>query len=176
MKILIKGFITAAIVIFCSLPAATAAGEAGFNRSGDAVTGKYVSYLFDRNTISGFILDISNISGAVASYRQVGIFRGNNSTGVEIHDNRAGTMLINTRQTAGAGAAQNLSNITKYRLKINVSLGGNVTLEKKYAGTLTIRNTYNSTPPGVKFQPDGNVNITENNILADVNNSLRGGK
>lgn len=160
MTALKTGLFIAVVVISGSLSAA--AGDAGFNKSGDAVSGKYVSYSLDRNNSSINGYTISSSGSTVLWFDSITVSGFNAEAGVDIHDNSMGTMLIDTVQAAGAGASQRPGNYTKYRLKINISLGGNVTLEKKYAGTIT-RTDASQNAQGqstVTFQPASNVNIT----------------
>jgi hypothetical protein len=125
-----------------------------FEGENDAVSGKYVSYIFNINestfsdyslndtvwfnriTISGFTPGNTSISGPVARYRQEGEFGQKHSIEVEIHDNRMGTMLLDIRQFEDIyGKIRDyLAGKPRQRLLINVSRDGNVTLDADESG------------------------------------------
>lgn len=158
-----------------------------FEGNNDAVAGKYVSYLFDRNasaytgysisdsesttrwfnkiSIKGFTAENSSITGPVARYRQNGKFGEQHSVYVEIHDNKMGTTLIDVRQFEDiyGKIREYLMNQPRERLKINVSAEKNVTLEGKEEGNLTslyINESWKDWPE-VTFEPADGVNVTE---------------
>lgn len=130
-----------------------------FEENNDAVSGKYVSYLFDRNdsffmgysinnsvsatlwfsniTISNFKAENISVSGSIANYSQSEIFGLRHYVDVEIHDNMMGTMLFDIRESGDiyARVREYMLNRTPNRLRINVSLENNVTLEIKNTGT-----------------------------------------
>lgn len=130
-----------------------------FDENNDAVSGKYVSYLFDRNdsffmgysinnsesttlwfsniTISNFKAENISVSGSIANYSQSEIFGLRHYVDVEIHDNMMGTMLFDIRESGDiyARVREYMLNRTPNRLRINVSLDNNVTLESKNTGT-----------------------------------------
>ncbi len=164
-----------------------------FEGNNDAVSGKYVSYLFDRNasvfigysindslsttlwfnkiTIKGFTAENSSVSGPIARYQQEGKFGEVHYVEVEIHDNRMGIMLIDIRQFEDIfGKVRDyLMNKPRERLKINVSREKNVTLERKQTGNVTpfyFNESWGSWPE-VTFELANNVNVTE------INNGYR---
>lgn len=164
-----------------------------FEGDNDAVAGKYVSYLFDRNasaftgysiygsesttlwfkkiSIKGFTAENVSITGPVARYRQGRKFGEQHSVYVEIHDNKMGTMLLDIRQFEDiyGKVREYLASRPRERLKINVSSEHNVTLERKGAGNLTpfyINESWKSWPE-VTFEPANDVNVTE------INNGYR---
>lgn len=158
-----------------------------FEGNNDAVSGKYVSYLFDRNasafigysinnsesitlwfnkiTIKGFTADNSSVSGPIARYQQGGKFGEQHSVSVEIHDNKMGTMLLDIRQFEDIyGKVRDyLMNKPRDRLKINVSSEQNVIIERKETGDLTpfyFNESWTSWPE-ITFEPANGVNVTE---------------
>ncbi len=153
----------------------------------DAVFGKYVSYLFERNnsafigysvsgsesttiwfnriTISNFAPENISVIGAVAKYQQSREFGKRHQIEVKIQDNMMGSMLIDVRQFEDiyAKVREYLLNKPKERLKINVSVDKNVTLESKSTGTQTqfyINESWKAQPK-VTFEVATGVNVTE---------------
>lgn len=164
-----------------------------FEGNNDAISGKYVSFLFDRNasafigysinynesttlwfnkiTIKDFKAENSSIMGPIAKYQQGRKFGERHFVGVEIHDNKMGTMLIDVREFEDiyAKVREYLMNKPRERLKINVSREKNVTLESKETGTTTqyyINESWKVWPE-VTFELANNVNVTE------INNGFR---
>ncbi len=165
-----------------------------FEGNNDAVSGKYVSFLFERNesafigysindsqsttlwfnkiTIKNFTADNSSLLGSVATYQQGEKFGKNHAIEVEIHDNRMGTMLIDVREFEDIFAKVReylLNRTTMERLKINVSREKNVTLESRETGTKTqyyINESWKVWPE-VTFELANNVNVT------GINNGFR---
>lgn len=158
-----------------------------FEGNNDAVAGKYVSYLFDRNasafigysiydsesatlwfnkiSIKGFTSENSSISGPIATYRQGGKFGEQHSTDIRIYDNKMGTMLLDIRQFEDiyGKVREYLMNKPRERLRINVSREKNVTIERKGAGNLTpfyINESWKGWPE-ITFEPANGVNVTE---------------
>lgn len=160
-----------------------------FDGNNDAVSGKYVSYFFDRNAsvfigysikntlwfnniiISGFTAENTSILDSVAKYEQGLKFGEQHHIAVDIHDNIMGTMLLDIRQFEDiyAKAREYLSNKPRERLKINVSLDKNVTIERKSTGNITplVINESWKAWPEVTFELANNVNVTE------INNGFR---
>lgn len=158
-----------------------------FEGKNDVISGKYVSFLFDRNsssfieysiyddistvlwfnkiTISGFSAESTSISGAIAKYQQGRKFGEKHSIGVEIHDNRMGTMLIDIRQFEDiyAKVREYLMGKPRERLKINVSKDMNVTIKRKEEGNLTplYFNESWKNWPEVTFELAKGVNVTQ---------------
>jgi len=157
-----------------------------FEGNNDAVSGKYVSYLFDRNistfigysvfdsesmtvwfnkiSIKGFNTENSSITGPIARYSQGRKFGEQHSVNIEIHDNKMGTMLLDIRQFEDiyGKVREYLMSKPRERLKINVSREHNVTLERKGAGNLTpfyINESWKSWPE-ITFEPANDVNVT----------------
>ncbi len=164
-----------------------------FEGDNDAVAGKYVSYLFDRNasaftgysiygtesttlwfnkiSIKGFTAENVSITGPIARYRQGRKFGEQHAVEVEIHDNRMGTMLIDIRQFEDiyGKVREYLMSKPRERLRINVSREKNVTIERKSAGNLTplfINESWKGWPE-VTFEPANDVNVSE------INNGYR---
>ncbi len=164
-----------------------------FDGNNDAVSGKYVSFLFDRNAsafigysindsesttlwfdniiIKNFTAENSSVSGSIVKYRQSQKFGVRHFVEVEIHDNRMGTMLLDVRESGDiySKVREYLLNRTRERLKINVSREKNVTLERNTTGTTTqyyINESWKVWPE-VIFEPASNVNVTE------INNGFR---
>jgi hypothetical protein len=164
-----------------------------FEEKNQAVSGKYVSYLFDNNysafmgysinnsesttiwfnriNISGFKAENISISGSVARYFQNSKFGRQHYIGFEMHDNKMGTMLVDIREFEDVFAIirEYLMNRTPERLKINVSADHNVTLEAKETGTTTkyyIDKSWKDWPE-VTFELPGDV------IVTDINNGFR---
>lgn len=164
-----------------------------FEGTTDAVAGKYVSYLFDRNasaftgysiygsesttlwfnkiSIKGFTAENASIRGPIVRYQQGRKFGEQHSVYVEIHDNKMGTMLLDIRQFEDiyGKVREYLTSKPRERLKINVSREHNVTMERKGAGNLTpfyINESWKSLPE-VTFEPANDVNVSE------INNGYR---
>lgn len=160
-----------------------------FEGNNDAVSGKYVSYLFDRNasafigysinnnestniwfnriTIKDFKAENLSIMGQIAKYQQGQKFGKNHSVLVEIHDNRMGTMLIDVRQFEDiyAKVREYLMNKPRDRLRINVSRENNVTMERNATGNMTqfyINESWKSWPELI-IETANDVNTTEIN-------------
>lgn len=164
-----------------------------FDGNNDAVSGKYVSFLFDRNAsafigysindsesttlwfdniiIENFTAENSSVSGSIVKYRQSQKFGVRHFVEVEIHDNRMGTMLLDIRESGDiySKVREYLLNRTRERLKINVSRENNVTIERNNTGTATqyyINESWKFWPE-VIFEPASNVNVT------GINNGFR---
>jgi hypothetical protein len=164
-----------------------------FEEKNQAVSGKYVSYLFDNNYsdfrgysvnnsesetiwfnkiyISNFTADNISVSGSVARYIQNMEFGQQQYIDVEMHDNKMGTMLVDLRplEDIYSTARELLMNQTPERLKINVSAELNVTLERKETGTTTkyyINQSWKEWPEVTFELPDGV-------IVTDINNGFR---
>lgn len=158
-----------------------------FEGNNDAVSGKYVSYLFDRNasafigysinnsesttlwfdkiTIKGFNAEKISVSGPIARYQQDGKFGEQHHIGVEIHDNRMGTMFIDVKlfEDTYIKVKEYLATRPKERFKVNVSLNRNVTIEINNTGNVTpiIINESWRTWPEVTFELANEVKVTE---------------
>ncbi|MFZ3059141.1 MAG: hypothetical protein WA102_05310 [Candidatus Methanoperedens sp.] len=164
-----------------------------FEEKNQAVSGKYVSYLFDNNysafigysinnsesttiwfnriNISGFKAENISISGSVARYFQNMKFGRQHYIGFEMHDNKMGTTLIDIREFEDVFATvrEYLMNKTPERLKINVSADHNVTLEVKETGTTA---KYYIDKSWTEW-PDVTFELPDDVIATDINNGFR---
>ncbi len=164
-----------------------------FEEKNQAVSGKYVSYLFDNNYstfmgyaiknsesetvwfnkiyISNFTVEKISISGSVARYFQNMKFGRWHYVGVEMHDNKMGTMLLDIREVEDiySSVREYLMNRTPERLRINVSADNNVTLEVKETGTTTKYYIDKSW----KDWPDVTFELANDVIVTDFNNGFR---
>jgi len=158
-----------------------------FDGINDAVSGKYVSYLFDRNdsafmgysikdsesitvwfnkiSIKNFTAENINISGPVIQYTQAQVFGKSHYINVEIHDNRMGSMLIDVREFEDiyAKVREYLLNLPRQRLEINVSRDLNVTFKRNATGSrpqFFINDSWRAWPE-VTFELANDVNATE---------------
>lgn len=160
-----------------------------FDGNNDAVSGKYVNFLFDRNAsafmgysindsesttfwfdniiIKNFTADTSSVSGSIVKYQQSQKFGVLHFVEVEMHDNRMGTLVLDGRESRDiySKIRDYLLNRARERLKINVSRDKNVTLEINNTGTTTqyyIKDSWKVWPE-VIFELANNVNVTEMN-------------
>ncbi len=160
-----------------------------FDGNNDAVSGKYVNFLFDRNAsafrgysindsesttfwfdniiIKNFTADTSSVSGSIVKYQQSQKFGVLHFVEVEMHDNRMGTLVLDGRESRDiySKIRDYLLNRARERLKINVSRDKNVTLEINNTGTTTqyyIKDNWKVWPE-VIFELANNVNVTEMN-------------
>lgn len=164
-----------------------------FEGKSDAILGKHVSFLFDMEasafkeysindldsttlwfnkiTIKNFKPDNSSISGPIAKYQQNRKFGERHSIDVEIHNNKMGTMFIDIRQFEDiyGKVAQYLMNRPREKLKINVSIEKNVTIERKGSGNLPplyINESWKALPE-ITFELPDDVNVI------GINNGFR---
>ncbi len=164
-----------------------------FEEKNKAVSGKYVSYLFDNNYsafmgysinnsesetvwfnkiyISNFTAENISISGSVAKYFQNMKFGRQHYIGFEMHDNKMGTMLVDIREFEDVftRVREYLLNRTPERLRINVSGDNNVTLERKETGTAAKYYIDQSW----KDWPDVTFELSDGVIATDINNGFR---
>jgi hypothetical protein len=164
-----------------------------FEEKSKAVSGKYVSYLFDNNYsafmgysinnsesetvwfnkiyISNFTAENISVSGSVARYFQNMKFGRKHYIGFEMHDNKMGTMLVDIREIEDiySKVREYLLNMTPERLRINVSADLNVTLERKETGTTAKYYIDQSW----KEWPDVTFELPDDVIVTDINNGFR---
>lgn len=164
-----------------------------FEEKNKAVSGKYVSYLFDNNHsafmgysinnsesetvwfnkiyISNFTAENISISGSVARYFQNMKFGRQHYIGFEMHDNKMGTMLVDIREIEDiySKVREYLLNRTPQRLRINVSAEMNVTLEGKETGTTAKYYIDQSW----KEWPDVTFELPADVIVTEINNGFR---